>query len=158
MNCALDGKLTIKVTHIPYNGSSPALTSLMANDTQLMIDGISTSLPLIKDNRVKALAVTTSKRLGVLPDVPTVAELGNSDYQASTWFGVAAPKGTPSEAVDKLRGAINKTLKDETFQKKFESLGLYIQEPKSSKELVQFINDDRARWKVVIEENQIVLE
>ncbi|MBV4397685.1 tripartite tricarboxylate transporter substrate binding protein [Advenella alkanexedens] len=148
----------IKVTHIPYNGSSPALTSLMANDTQLMIDGISTSLPLIKDNRVKALAVTTSKRLGVLPDVPTVAELGNSDYQASTWFGVAAPKGTPSEAVDKLREAIDKTLKDEAFQKKFESLGLYIQEPKSSEELAQFVNDDRARWKSVIEKNQIVLE
>lgn len=148
----------IDVTHIPYNGSSPALTSLMSNDTQLMVDGISTSLPLIKDGRVKALAVTTQKRLSVLPDVPTVAELSNSSYQASTWFGVAAPKGTPAEAIGKLRAAIDKTLNDGEFQKKFESVGLYVQAPKSSDDLNEFINEDRARWKTVIENNHIVLE
>lgn len=148
----------INVTHIPYNGSSPALTSLMSNDTQLMVDGISTSLPLIKDGRVKPLAVTTQKRLSVLPDVPTVAELGSSDYQAATWFGVAAPKGTPAGTIDTLRTAIAKTLNDEEFQKKFESVGLYVQAPKSGEELARFISEDRTRWKTVIENNKIVLE
>ena len=148
----------ISVTHIPYNGSSPALTSLMSNDTQLMVDGISTSLPLIKEGRVKALAVTSPNRLNVLPGVPTVAEQGGADYQAATWFGVAAPKGIPSEVAETLREAIDQTLNDEEFQKQFESVGLYVQAPKSSEEVEKFINEDRARWKTVIEKSNIVLE
>lgn len=151
-------KYDIKVMHVPFNGSSPALASIMANDTQLMIDGISTSLPLIKDKRVNALAVTTAKRLDVLPDTPTVAELSNSDYQASTWFGIAVPKGTPEETINKLQAAINKTLQNQEFQKRFESLGLYIQAPRTSAEIAKFTDEDRKRWKVVIDNNQISLD
>ncbi|MBK1782416.1 tripartite tricarboxylate transporter substrate binding protein [Advenella sp. WQ 585] len=151
-------KYDIEVVHVPFNGSSPALTSIMANDTQLMVDGISTSLPLIKDKRVNALAVTTAKRLDVLPDIPTVAELGNPDYQASTWFGIAAPKGTSKETINTLQTAINNTLQNEEFQKKFEALGLYIQVPRTSEEIALFTDEDRKRWKTVIDKNQIFLD
>lgn len=148
----------IKATHIPYNGSAPALTSLMANDTQLMVDVISTSLPLIKDGKLTALAVTSPKRLAVLPDVPSVSEIGNTGYQASTWFGIAVPKKTPDSAVEKLREAINSTLQDKSFKNQFEQQGLYIQEPGTQEQIDQFVNSDRKKWKAVIEKNKISLE
>ncbi len=93
-----------------------------------------------------------------MPDTPTVAELGNSDYQASTWFGIAVPKGTPEETISTLQTAINHTLQNEEFQKKFAALGLYIQAPRTSEEIALFTDADRARWKTVIEKNQISLD
>ncbi len=152
------GQYGIKATHVPYNGSAPALTSLMSNDTQLMIDVISTSLPLIKDGKIKALAVTSPKRLDVLPDVPSVSEIGKTNYQASTWFGIAVPKSTPDTVVDALRTAIDTTLKNESFQKRFETLGLYVQQPREQHQVDQFVDEDRAKWKTVIENNRISLD
>lgn len=152
------GQYGIKATHVPYNGSAPALTSLMSNDTQLMIDVISTSLPLIKDGKIKALAVTSPKRLDVLPDVPSVSEIGKTNYQASTWFGIAVPKSTPDTVVDALRMAIDTTLKNESFQKRFETLGLYVQQPRAQQQVDLFVDEDRAKWKTVIENNRISLD
>lgn len=148
----------IKVTHIPFNGSSPALTSLMSNETQLMVDGISTSMPLIRGDKIKALAVTTSQRLNVLPDTPTVAEISGSNYQASTWFGIAVPKGTPKEAIDKLQGVINITLKNQEFQDKFAQLGLVVLQPKTLTDINKFLIEDRVRWQEVIQKNNISLD
>lgn len=152
------GQYGIKATHVPYNGSAPALTSLMSNDTQLMIDVVSTSLPLIKDGKIKALAVTSPKRLDVLPNVPSVSEIGKTNYQASTWFGIAVPKSTPDAVVNALRTAIDTTLKNEAFQKRFETLGLYIQQPREQKQVDRFVDEDRAKWKTVIENNRISLD
>lgn len=148
----------IKATHIPYNGSAPALTSLIANDTQLMVDVISTSLPLIKEGKIKALAVTSTKRLSVLPDVPSVSEIGNTGYQASTWFGIAVPKKTHDTVVDALRTAINTTLQDASFKNRFEAQGLYIQEPGTQEQVDHFVDADRVKWKAVIEKNRISLD
>ncbi|MGO3125869.1 MAG: Bug family tripartite tricarboxylate transporter substrate binding protein [Advenella sp.] len=152
------GQYGIKATHVPYNGSAPALTSLMSNDTQLMIDVVSTSLPLIKDGKIKALAVTSPRRLDVLPNVPSVSEIGKTNYQASTWFGIAVPKSTPDAVVNALRTAIDTTLKNESFQKRFETLGLYIQQPREQQQVDQFVDEDRAKWKTVIENNRITLD
>ncbi len=152
------GKYGIKATHVPYNGSAPALTSLMANDTQLMIDVISTSLPLIKDGKIRPLAVTSTKRLKVLPDIPTVSEIGKSDYQAATWFGIAVPAKTPDTVVDKLRAAIDRTLDEARFQRQFDTLGLDIQEPRTQEQIDQYVTEDRKRWKAVIEQNRISLD
>ena len=152
------GKYGLKATHVPYNGSAPALTSLMANDTQLMIDVISTSLPLIKEGKIKPLAVTSTRRLKVLPDIPTVSEIGNADYQAATWFGIAVPKKTPDAVVDTLRAAIDRTLSETRFQQRFETLGLYIQAPRTQDQIDQYVTADRERWKTVIEQNRISLD
>ena len=148
----------INIMHVPFNGSSPALTSIMSNETQLMVDGISTSMPLIEGKRIKALAVTTADRLAVLPEIPTVAEASNSNYHASTWFGIAVPKGTPKEAIEKLQRAVNDTLSDTSFQDKFAQLGLIIQKPKTSEEINLFLSADRKRWHEVIQKNNISLD
>ncbi|CAG2159910.1 Bug family tripartite tricarboxylate transporter substrate binding protein [Cupriavidus numazuensis] len=154
----LKTELGIQVTHVPYNGSAPALSALLANDTQLMVDVVSTSLPHIKAGKLKALAVTSRKRLDVLPNVPTVAEGGYPDFQAATWFGLAVPAQTPPEAVAKLRAAADSVLKDPKFRATFSDLGLVVQPPRTQAEIDRYVEADREHWGKVIRANNITLD
>lgn len=146
------------LTHIAYNGSSPALMSLAANDTQLMVDGIITSLPFIQDGRLKALAVGSSERLAVLPDVPTVSEAAVPGYQAATWFGVAAPAATPEDRKQRLQEALNIAMQDEGIVEKMQSGGMIMQKPRTQEEIDAFLERDRKQWRAVVEENNISLD
>nr|WP_315845878.1 tripartite tricarboxylate transporter substrate binding protein [uncultured Achromobacter sp.] len=148
----------IDIAHIPYNGSAPALGSLMANDTQLMVDVISTSLPLVKENKIKALAVTTAERLPVLPDVPTVAESGFPGFRAATWFGVAVPLATPAAEAKTLQDAVARVMAQPDFRERFQTLGLVIQAPRGQAETDRYVAEDRERWGAVIRANQIKLD
>ncbi|WP_417222869.1 Bug family tripartite tricarboxylate transporter substrate binding protein [Achromobacter spanius] len=154
----LKSRTGMDVAHIPYNGSAPALSSLMANDTQLMVDVISTSLPLIKEGKIKALAVTTSERLPVLPDVPTVAESGFPGFRAATWFGVAVPAETPAAEANALRDAVAKVMRQPDFRERFQALGLVIQAPRDQAETERYVEEDRKRWGEVIRANHIKLD
>lgn len=154
----LKSRTGMDVAHIPYNGSAPALSSLMANDTQLMVDVISTSLPLIKEGKIKALAVTTSERLPVLPDVPTVAESGFPGFRAATWFGVAVPAETPAAEANALRDAVAKVMRQPDFRERFQALGLVIQAPRDQAETERYVDEDRKRWGEVIRANHIKLD
>ncbi|MDX3985394.1 MAG: tripartite tricarboxylate transporter substrate binding protein [Achromobacter sp.] len=154
----LKSRTGMDVAHIPYNGSAPALSSLMANDTQLMVDVISTSLPLVKEGKIKALAVTTAERLPVLPDVPTVAESGFPGFRAATWFGVAVPAGTPPQETTVLQQAVNNVLRQAEFRERFQTLGLVIQAPRDQAETDGYVRDDRQRWGEVIRANNIKLD
>ncbi len=154
----LKSRTGMDVAHIPYNGSAPALTSLMSNDTQLMVDVVSTSLPLVRERKIKALAVTTSERLAVLPDVPTVAESGFPGFRAATWFGLAVPRATPPAEAQRLQAAVDKVLKDPAFRGRFEPLGLVIQAPRSQADVDAYVQEDRQRWGAVIEANHIKLD
>ncbi|MGO4326987.1 Bug family tripartite tricarboxylate transporter substrate binding protein [Cupriavidus sp. 2TAF22] len=154
----LKTELGINLTHVPYNGSAPALAALLANDVQLMIDVVSTSLPHIKAGKLKALAVTSKERLEVLPDVPTVAESGHPNYQAATWFGLAVPAQTPPEAIARLQAAAAKATGDAQFRQTFAALGLVIQRPRDSAEVQRYVDADRARWGGVIQANHISLD
>jgi tripartite-type tricarboxylate transporter receptor subunit TctC len=148
----------IDMIHVPYSGSAPALTAVMSGEVHTFFDVVSTSLPLIKTGKVRGLAVTTSERLKVLPDLPTVAEVGYPRYEASTWFGVAVPKNTPSDVVETLNAAINKTLKDKSFRDQFESLGLVVHMPNKPNEVSSFIQRDREKWGALIKAKQISLD
>lgn len=154
----LKSRTGMDVAHIPYNGSAPALTSLMGNDTQLMVDVVSTSLPLVRERKIKALAVTTGERLAVLPDVPTVAESGFPGFRAATWFGLAAPRAVPRAEAQRLQAALDKVLKDPAFRARFEPLGLLIQAPRGQEEIDAYVQEDRQRWSAVIEANHIKLD
>ncbi|WP_454723321.1 MULTISPECIES: Bug family tripartite tricarboxylate transporter substrate binding protein [Cupriavidus] len=154
----LKTELGIDLTHVPYNGSAPALAALLANDVQLMIDVVSTSLPHIKAGKLKALAVTSKERLEVLPDVPTVAESGHPNFQAATWFGLAVPAQTPPEAIARLQAAAAKATGEAPFRQTFAALGLVIQRPRDSAELQRYVDADRARWGSVIQANHIALD
>ena len=96
----------VQMTHVPYKGSSPALTDLIAGQVQLMFDNLPSSLQFIRAGKLRALAVTSLERSSALPDVPTLAESGLPGFEASSWFGVLAPAGTPNDIIAKLNTAI----------------------------------------------------
>jgi tripartite-type tricarboxylate transporter receptor subunit TctC len=100
----------VDMTHVPYKGSAPALTDLVGGQVQLMFDNLPSSLALIKSGKLRAIAVTSLQRAPVLPDVPTIAESGLPGFEASSWFGVLAPAGTPAPVVARLNADVNKWL------------------------------------------------
>ena len=100
----------VQMTHVPYKGSSAALPDVLSGQVNVMFDNAPSVMPHIKGGKLKAIAVTSSKRSPALPGVPTVAEAGFPSYEASSWFGVLAPAGTPKDVVDKLSTAIAKAL------------------------------------------------
>ncbi|SNT27024.1 Tripartite-type tricarboxylate transporter, receptor component TctC [Noviherbaspirillum humi] len=108
------------MVHIPYRGSAPAVTDLIAGQADLMFDNLPSSLPFIKSGKLKALAVTSSKRSPALPNVPTIAETGGelANFEASSWFGILAPAGTPPDIVQKLQQEIAKSLNTPAVKEK----------------------------------------
>jgi tripartite-type tricarboxylate transporter receptor subunit TctC len=112
----------LKITHVPYKGSAPMLTDLLAGQVQVTFDNLPSSIGHIKAGKLRALAVTTAQRSAELPDVPTVAETVPG-YEASAFFGLVAPKGTPPEAIDILNKQINEALKDPGMRGKLKQLG-----------------------------------
>jgi len=101
----------INMVHVPYRGGAPALTDLIAGQVQVMFDNIPTSAEHIKAGKLRGLAVTSTARSDVLPDLPTVADV-LPGYEASAWYGLGAPKGTPAEVIDKVNKAVNEILAD----------------------------------------------
>jgi len=101
----------VKIVHIPYKGTGPALNDTIAGSTQLIFGSVSTTLQFIKSGRLRGLAVTTSRRISALPDLPTVAEAGVPGYEVVLWHGLVAPKGVPRPIVDRLNREANEVLK-----------------------------------------------
>ena len=106
-----DSMAKIKMNHIPYKGTGPALTDTISGQTQVLFSSTATALPHVKSGRLKAIGVTTAKRIPALPDVPTVAESGLPGYEVVLWHGLIGPKGLPKDVVDRVVGEVNKTLK-----------------------------------------------
>ena len=112
----------VELVHVPYRGAAPALTDMLGGQVQVMFDNLPSSIGHIQGGRLRALAVTTATRAKALPDVPTVAETVPG-YEASAFFGMAVPKGTPREIIDKLNRTINQALADPAMQAKLAELG-----------------------------------
>ncbi len=112
----------IDMLHVPYRGAAPALTDLMGGQVQVLFDNLPSSIEYIKAGKLRALAVTTTMRSEALPNVPTVADTVPG-YEASAWFGLGAPKGTPAEIVDKLNQAVNAGLADPKLKARLADLG-----------------------------------
>jgi tripartite-type tricarboxylate transporter receptor subunit TctC len=112
----------VELVHVPYRGAAPALTDMLGGQVQVMFDNLPSSIAHIQAGRLRALAVTTATRAKALPDVPTVAETVPG-YEASAFFGMAVPKGTPREIIDKLNRTINQALADPALQAKLAELG-----------------------------------
>jgi tripartite-type tricarboxylate transporter receptor subunit TctC len=112
----------VNIVHVPYRGGAPALVDLLSGRVQLMFDNVPTSIELIKAGKLRPLAVTTATRAAVLPDLPTVADFVPG-YEASAWYGVGAPRGTPPEIIDTLNQALNAMLADPVAKARFTELG-----------------------------------
>jgi len=148
----------IEMQNVVYPGSAPALTALLAGDVQVIFDVVLTALPFIRDGRLRALAVTTAARLPVLPDLPTVAETGYPGYEATTWFGVAAPRGLAPDVEARLRSALATVQTDPGFQARFGALGLVMLPPAEPQAIEAGLAREAARWGSVIHARGIVLE
>jgi tripartite-type tricarboxylate transporter receptor subunit TctC len=119
----LNVRAGINLVHVPYQGSSPAITDLLAGRTQIMFSPVSVVLPHVRSGKLKALAWAAPKRSSVLADVPTVAEVGLPELDASIWFGLMAPTGTPQPILDKLSTTLNKLLKSEAVLSQLKTMG-----------------------------------
>src|SRR6266540_3648604 len=112
----------IDLVHVPYRGTAPALTDLLAGQVQVLFDNLPGSIGHIKTGKVRALGVTAPKRVDALPDVPTIGETVPG-YEAGVWYGIAVPKGTPPEIIDKLSAAVNAVLADPKLKARLNELG-----------------------------------
>ncbi len=142
----------ISLLHIPYRGTAPSVTDLLAGQIQVMFTGAPTLLPSIKAGKLRALAVSSPKRLDILPDVPTVAEsglAGTAGFEADQWYGVVAPKGTPADIVNKLNTAINAALNLPEVKSRLSGEGAYPT-PNTPEVFSKLIGDEIKRWAPVI--------
>jgi len=138
----------VDIVHVPYRGGAPALVDLMSGRVQLMFDDVPTSLEFIKAGKLRPLAVTSAVRSEVLPDLPTVADFVPG-YEASAWYGIGAPKGTPVEIIDTLNTAINAMLADQKAKARFIELGASLL-PGSAADFGKLIADETEKWGKVI--------
>jgi tripartite-type tricarboxylate transporter receptor subunit TctC len=143
--------------HVPYKGGAPAISDLLAGHAQVSFQNINAVLNHIRSGKLKALAVTGDKRSAVLPDVPTLAEAGVKGADVFSWQAVAAPKGLPKDVKDKLHGALVKALADPELQKTLVEQGFEIV-GNTPDQFTQFLNQELARWKTVIETGKITVD
>lgn len=139
----------LKTQHIPYKGSAPALTDLMAGQVQFMFDNMPSSWPHVMNGKLKALAVTTSKRSPTAPDLPTMEESGIKPFDVSSWFGLIAPAGTPPEVVNKLNAAMNKAFDKPEVKEAYAKLGA-VSEKNTPEQFGAFIKSEVASWAPVV--------
>jgi tripartite-type tricarboxylate transporter receptor subunit TctC len=138
----------VNMVHVPYRGNAPALTDLIAGQVQLMFADTPSSIAHLKSGRLRALAVTTARRSEILPELPTVGEF-LPGFEASNWFGVAAPRNTPPEVVDKLNKEINAALAEPELKARLADLGAAALAG-SPADFGKFIAAEAEKWSKVI--------
>jgi tripartite-type tricarboxylate transporter receptor subunit TctC len=146
----------IDMLHVPYRGGAPAITDLMGGTVQVYFSPLPESISNIKAGKIRALAVTTAKRSQALPDVPTIGE-SVPGFEANTWQGIGAPKGTPTEIVTLLNKEINAGLADSGIKARLAELGS-VPSPMSPAEFEKYIVDETAKWAKVIHQANIPLQ
>jgi tripartite-type tricarboxylate transporter receptor subunit TctC len=139
----------VQMNHVPYKGSTPALTDLIGGQVQVMIGNLPPMLPHVKAGKLRALAVTTSKRHPGLPEVPTVAESGLAGYETVAWFGLFAPAGTPKEIVQRLNREVNAILALPEIRERLLGLGMEPM-PGTPEDFTARQAADIAKWKKVV--------
>nr|WP_080366040.1 tripartite tricarboxylate transporter substrate binding protein [Bordetella pertussis] len=144
----------LAANHIPYKGSAPAITDMLGGRLDFMFDVVPTAQPLIKSGKYKALAVTTIKRSDVLPDVPTLDELGYKGFDVSSWFSLMAPAGTPDAVIGQINAAVNEVLRSDASRERLAAIGAYSAGG-TPEQLGEFVRSETARWKKLIDERGI---
>jgi tripartite-type tricarboxylate transporter receptor subunit TctC len=144
----------IELLHVPYKGGAPALTDLMGGQIDFLFDTSPTALPYVKSGKLRALAITSSQRSSLLPDVPTMKEAGLPNFEVVTWTGIAAPAGTPKNIVDKINAAIKTALRGE-LSKQLEETSL-IPAGDSPDAFREFIRKDAENYARLVKSANIV--
>jgi tripartite-type tricarboxylate transporter receptor subunit TctC len=148
----------VKMEHVQFLGSAPAQLALIRGDIQVYFDVLTSSLPMIRDGRLKALAVGTNTRFPGLPDVPTMAEAGFPGYDMTAWYGLRIPRGTPAPAVDTLTRAINKALATPALRDQYAVMGMLIATSGQSEDMRDRIVADQKQWGAIVKGQKISLD
>lgn len=148
------GATGINIVHVPYKGSGPAITGVVANEVQMIITGVLALSPHLKSGRLRGIAVTSAKRVPVFPQLPTFMESGIKNFDVSSWFGVFVPAGTSKTIIAKLNDEIRKMLEDSELRKRLTDQGA---EPvrDSPEEFTAFVKSELARWDKVVKDAHI---
>ncbi len=153
----------IELTHVPYRGSAPMLTEMVAQRIELGMDNIPSALQFIRDGQIRAIATTGAQRNVSLPDVPTVAEQGLPGFEATAWFGVLAPAATPGAVVQRLGAELNTIALDPEFRQRMESFGaepprLTPDGGSSPEAFAAFMRQEVAKWADVVRRANVRVE
>jgi tripartite-type tricarboxylate transporter receptor subunit TctC len=138
----------INMVHVPYRGGAPALTDMLAGQVQVMFDNIPTCAEHVRSGKLRGLAVTSTTRSEVLPDLPVVADF-LPGYEASAWYGIGAPKGTPPEIIERLNKGVNEILADPKAKARFAELGAFLL-PGSALDFGKLLANETDKWGKVV--------
>jgi tripartite-type tricarboxylate transporter receptor subunit TctC len=154
----LENLAKVKLQAVHYRGAAPALNDIIAGHINLMSVSYSLVIQPAQEKRLKVLGLGGSSRLPALPNVPTVAESGVPGYAANTWFGLAAPGGTPRDVVMKINAEVSKALNDPAFKEKFMGPQMFESMADTPEGFQKFIKDETQTWAKVIQEQKLVIE
>jgi tripartite-type tricarboxylate transporter receptor subunit TctC len=147
----------VKMTHVPYKGSAPAITDVVAGHVQLMFDTVMSALPHVQVGKLRALAVTGAKRAPVVPDVPTIAEAALPGYEAIAWNGLFAPVGTPRAIIDQLNAETVEAVQSDKVKEQFASMGATAR-PTTPDEFASYVRNEVTKWAKVVNESGARIE
>jgi tripartite-type tricarboxylate transporter receptor subunit TctC len=150
-------KTGTKMVHVPYRGAAEAITAVIAGQVELFFGDIGGVLPLMREGRIRALAISSEKRSPDVPELPTMIESGVPDYVVLTFTGVVAPAGTPPAIVSKLNGAINTALKQPEIAAAYAKLGAETH-PASTGDFTAFLADERKKWDGVVKDANLKID
>ena len=136
--------------HVPYKGSAPAINDTIGGQTHVMFPSLFTGAPFVKTGRLQALAIAGQKRSAVLPEVPTLKELGVEGVEVDQWYAIFAPSKTPKDVVNKLNQALNKVLNDKDIIQRIESHGADV-ETSTPEQLAEMVRKDLIKWRQVVQ-------
>jgi len=142
----------VKITYVPYKSGNAGLTDVIAGQVPVMMAGVLSAMPHVRNGRLRAYGVTTAQRFASLPDIPTIAEAGVPGYEATQWFGVLAPAGTPRDIIARLHGEVSRALKEPEVRKRFVADGSDTAISGSPEEFAAYIRADEAKWAKVVKE------
>jgi tripartite-type tricarboxylate transporter receptor subunit TctC len=148
----------VKLVAVHYRGAAPALTDVIAGHVNLMSVSVSLALPPFRTGKIKIFGIGSGKRLSLASDIPTVAESGLPDYEATTWFGLFATAGTPREIVTKINAEVAKILADPQFREKFLAPQMFEPMASSPEEFADYIKAQTRKWAKVIREQKLSIE
>ena len=143
----------VTLTHVPYRGQAPAMVDLIGGQIHALFEPVGTALPQVRSGKVKALAITGARRSALAPEIPTVAESGLPNFDATAWFAIVAPAGTPAEIVTRLNSEINKGLRSSELQAKLVAQQVELAAPTSPGQLGAFMRAEIGKWGKVVKDS-----
>lgn len=147
----------IQLTHIPYKGAAQASNDLIGGQIDMYLSSVPTLIGHVRNGKMRALAVTSAQRVPDMPDVPTIAERGFPGFEAVTWFGLAAPAGTPKDIVQRLNAEFNKALQTPELRVKYQEQGARVLTD-TPEAFTRLIHDDRIRWGKIVKDSGAKVE